>query len=80
MDSELAVCPECFEKTVSHTSDRRKELKQEKKAQFTCKRCNFRFSKPGEVEDPACPFCGKKDRVESYGVNYAENLIRSPEY
>ncbi len=83
MDSEVALCPDCVEKTQSHTSDRRSQLKSAVgKSQFTCKRCNFRFSKPESLdhETVACPFCGKKDRIEAYGVNYAENLLKAPGY
>jgi len=87
MDSEVALCPECVEKTKSHATERRSQLRTQSKpssgkSQFSCKRCNFRFSKPENIEHEsvACPFCGKKDRVESYGVNYAENLVRNPEY
>src|SRR3989344_3131341 len=87
IDSEVALCPDCVEKTQSHTSDRRTQLRSAEKAaagksQFTCKRCNFRFSKPEttEHESVACPFCGKKDRIEAYGVNYAENLLKNPGY
>jgi len=80
MDSEIAVCPECYEKVTSHAPERRQQLKQEKKSQYNCKRCNFRFSKPEFVEDPACPFCGKKDRVESYGTDYASKLVHEARY
>ncbi|HLC57223.1 MAG TPA: hypothetical protein VJH95_01485 [Candidatus Nanoarchaeia archaeon] len=86
IDSEVALCPDCVEKTKQHSPEKRDRdrdrTKSAGKAQFLCKRCNFKFSKPETVDEAgiACPFCGKKDRIESYGVNYAENLVKDPGY
>ena len=85
-DSEVALCPQCVERAYSHSTGHsnpagRTPLKSSAgKPKFLCKRCNFKFTIPPGVEEAECPFCGRKDRIESYGANYAEKLVQDSSY
>lgn len=83
--SKMALCSACRQQTLPEGSPGKssssKVLAKNKRPEYFCGRCRFKFKFTGDgATNLKCPYCGKTDKIIEYKVNSADALVKNARY